>query len=264
MPPFPHVPEKGGFLHGVKFLAEVLWWLLTAAWTVFVRLPKWARVVVTVWLILSLFSPTCTRSSDSPPSPRSPHPTSAKPGEGSKKVRQAVERAAQSARESGFTLEKGDLAKIASEIAHVFRDGATDGSVVGKPLVVVPFSRPNDETPAGKFAHSVFLSLYGRLSLERRSEVSVVPPVRGEPGPTALLARAAALGASFVLAADTVSASDAAATLTVNLFSAAEGRAVWCESFALNGADESAVAEKIATQVLERIPRKEPRRPKAP
>jgi hypothetical protein len=70
MPPFPHIPEQGGFFHAVKFVAEALWWLVTAAWVLFVRLPKWARVVITIWIVLSLFSTArCSRVTVSGPQP---------------------------------------------------------------------------------------------------------------------------------------------------------------------------------------------------
>jgi len=64
MPPFPHPPDKGGFFHGVKFFAEVLWWALTAAWLLFVRAPKWVRVLVVFWLVITLFSTRCSRNSE--------------------------------------------------------------------------------------------------------------------------------------------------------------------------------------------------------
>jgi TolB-like protein len=262
MPPLPQVPEKGGFLHGVKFIAEVLWWALTAAWLLFIRLPKWARILVTLWLVVTLFSTRCSRSNE-PPAIASPSRTAPvhSSGEGQKKIRQGVERAASAAREGGFTLEKADLGRIAAEIAHVFGDGFIETSAAGKTIVIIPFAPPSAETPGGKFAHGVFLSLYGRLSLARRNEIGVVSPLRAEPIPEVLLARATALGASFVLAASPVAEGEDAA-LNVKLFSVADSAVAWTESFPIKGADSTAVAETIAAQVFERLPRKEPRRPK--
>ncbi len=264
MPPFPPVPEKGGFFHGVKFLAEVLWWALTAAWIIFVRLPKWARILLVIWLVLSMGAIRCSRPSDSTPSQRSGAGRGAGTGEGQKKMRQAIERAAQAEREgAGFSVQSLDVGRIATELAHVFGDGFKDAAALGKTLVIVPFARPNAERAGDKFAHNVFLSLYGRLALDRRNEISVVPPLRAPPSADALQTRATALGASFLLAADPVP-DGAAATLTVKLFSAAEGRVVWSESYPILGADSAAIAEKIGAQVAEHVPRKEPRRGKGP
>jgi hypothetical protein len=158
MPPLPHVPEKGGFLHGVKFIVEVLWWFFTAAWLLFTRLPKWARMLLTLWIALALFSSLrCSRSADAPTNPP-PTRTGQGPGRGSgdgqKKFRQAVERAVQSSREG--------------------------------------------ENPL----------------------------------------------------------------LQVQLLSVADSTMKWTETFPTKAADDTAVAEKIATQVLALVPRKEPRRPK--
>lgn len=267
MPPFPHVPEKGGFFHGIKFLAEVLWWALTAAWVVFVRLPRWARILVVVWLVLSLGAMRCSRPSDSgsgPPSPRNAPSRGPGGGEGQKKLRQALERAAQTEREGGgFSIQSLDVGRIAGELAHVFGEGYKETAAAGKSLVIVPFARPNADRAGDKFAHNVFLSLYGRLALERRNEISVVPPLRTPPTTDVLQTRAAALNASFLLAADPVP-DGADAALTIKLFSAADSKIVWTEAFPILGADSAVVAEKISTHIGEHVPRKDPRRPKGP
>jgi hypothetical protein len=265
MPPFPPVPEKGGFFHGIKFLAEVLWWALTAAWVVLMRLPRWARILVIVWLVLSVGAFRCSRPSDSgSSSPRSTQGRGAGGGEGQKKLRSAIERATQTDREGGgFALQSLDVGRIASELSHVFGEGFKEAAAAGKSLVIVSFARPNAERAGDKFAHNVFLSLYGRLALERRNEISVVPPLRAEASLEALQARAATLKTSFLLLADPVP-DGADARITVKLFSTADAKIVWTESFPVLGSDSAAVAETISEQVSQRIPRKEPRRPKGP
>jgi TolB-like protein len=91
----------------------------------------------------------------------------------------------------------------------------------------------------------------------------VVAPLRGELLPAALLARATTAGANFVLAGH-LSGEGEDAVLQVKLFGASESQFVWSESFPVRGADDTSVAERIATQVLDKVPRKEPRRPKGP
>ena len=261
MPPFPPVPDRGGLLHAVKFFAEVFWWGFTAAWTVLLRLPRWSRILVGVWIILMLFSTVqCTRVDDRQAAGNARGGAARAPGEG-KRARNA---AAVQKREAAAAPADGlDLGRLASEIAHVFGEGFSDGPPTGKPLVVIPFSRPNDESSGGKFAHSVFLSLYGRLVLERRSEVSVVAPLRGEPSPAVLQARAAALGAGLVLAASVQGEGDRQA-LTARLYSAADAKVVWTQSFPLRSSDDDDVAERIAAKALELLPAKAPRHRKAP
>jgi TolB-like protein len=261
MPPFPPVPDRGGLLHAVKFFAEVMWWGFTAAWTVLLRLPRWARILVGVWIILMLFSTVqCTRVEERPNSAGSRGGAARPPGEG-KRTRNA---AAVQKREAAATPADGlDLGRLASEIAHVFGEGFSDGPPTGKPLVVIPFSRPNDESPGGKFAHSVFLSLYGRLVLERRSDVSVVAPLRGEPSPAVLQARAAALGAGLVLAASVQGEGERQA-LTARLYSAADSKVIWTQSFPLRSSDDDEVAARIAAKALEQLPAKAQRQRKGP
>jgi TolB-like protein len=178
-------------------------------------------------------------------------------------MRQALERAAASSRREGaITIEGAELGKLAAEVAEVFGEGYSDHqAAAGKPLVVIPFAAPDAATPGAKFAHEVFLSLFGRLSLDRRGEVGVVSPLRSEPVPAVLLARANTLGAKFILAASPVAEGDEA-ILTVKLFSVAESAVIWTESFPIKGASDAEVAGKIAAAVMERVPRKETHRKK--
>jgi len=257
MPPFPPVPDRGGLLHAVKFFAEVLWWSFTAAWTVLLRLPRWARILIGVWFILMLFSTVqCSRVEDRAAAGGGRAGANRPASEGKRNRNPASGK-----REAAASSDGLDLGRLASEIAHVFGEGFSDGPPTGKPLVVIPFSRPNDDSPGGKFAHSVFLSVYGRLALERRSEVSVVAPLKGQPSPAVLQARAATLGAALVLAASIDGEGDRR-SLTARLYSAADSRVVWTRSFPLKSSDDDEVAESIAARTLEELPAKAPRQRK--
>jgi hypothetical protein len=263
MPPFPPVPEKGGFLHGIKFIAEVLWWALTAAWMLFNRLPKWGRVIVSIWLVITLFSIKCsndrTNAGDRPPPPQRPPPGRVGP-EGQKKMRNLVERISQSARDGKFTNDPEEVAKIVGDLARGFSDGFSETAATGKSLVVVPFGPPTAEDPGDKFAHAVFISLYGRLALERRTDVGVSAPPKSELGDPALIARGKRLNAPFVL---TAKASDAAPfVLTVRLLNVADGAVTWTGTYPVDGSDATAVAETIVELILPHLPKKEPRAPK--
>lgn len=258
MPPFPPVPDGGGLLHAIKFFAEVLWWGFTATWTVLLRLPRWTRILIGVWFILLLFSTVqCSRIEDRSAPAGGRGGANRTSAEGKRNRTPAAAK-----REGAATSTEGlDLGRLASEIAHVFGEGFSDGPPTGKPLVVIPFSRPNDDSPGGKFAHSVFLSVYGRLVLERRSDVSVIAPPKGEPSPAVLQARAATLGAALVLAAGVEGEGDRRA-LTARLYSAADSRVVWTRSFPIKSSNDDEVAEAIANRTLEQLPPKAPRQRK--
>lgn len=262
VPPIPPTPEKGGFFHGIRFVFELLWWALTAAWILFSRLPKWGRVLVVVWIVISLFSTRCSNSS----SPRVVHTGGERPGSGrgierEKKARQFAERISQSAREGGITLDSAELSKLGTEIAQVFVEGFGEGPGTGRPLLIVPFAPTAAEDPASKFAHAVFLSLYGRLSLERRGDIAVTAPIPDGNLTAPLLARGRQLGANFMLTASPVPATTPPG-LKVQLLAVSDSSVSWSETFPAEGADATSVAEKIAEQVLPLVPRKGPRRGK--
>src|SRR6185436_7935558 len=64
MPPFPHHAPNTG--HWPRYLAEVLWWIVTAVWTVFVRLPKFFRTLIGIFLLITLFK-MCNTTITTPP-----------------------------------------------------------------------------------------------------------------------------------------------------------------------------------------------------
>ncbi len=263
MPSFPPVPEKTGFYHGVKFMADVFGWAATGTWLLFRRLPKWGRVLVVVWLVMTLFSARCSRTPDRIAHPGGERPPARSPAE--KKARQLADRISQSAREGGISLGSAELSRLGNELAQVLTDvvGGNEKAGSGKPLLIVPFAPPNAEDPPSKFAHAVFLSLYGRLSLERRAEVGVTTPApeAAAGAPDVLLARAVQLGANFILSASPV-IDDASPALKVQLVAVPGGSVQWSESYPATGADPTVIAQKIGDAVLPLVPKKGPRRGK--
>lgn len=257
MPPMPHVPEKGGFLHGLKFVFEVLWWALTAAWLLFNRLPKWARVVVTVWLVLTMFSIRCSNPrasvSERPPPSRLPP-------DGQKRMRNLVERVAQSSRDGQTVTDPEEVSRLLGDLARGFAEGFSDSAASGKSLVVVPFGPPSAVDPVDRFAHAVFISLFGRISLDKRADIGLASPPKGELDDAALLARGKRLNAAFVLAAQP--SSKPPATLLVRLLKVDDGSVAWSSTYPVDDNDSSAVAEQIHDKIFEHVPRKarEPRR----
>ena len=269
MPAFPHVPEKGGFFHGIRFVAEVLWWVLTVAWMLFNRAPKWVRVIVTIWLVITLFSfPRCSTGSGNRNNDRAP--SVAQKAETEQAIKTAVEHFAQAAREARKTGNNVDLARLGTEMARGFMPGgpgAPDGAALGKRLVLVPFSRFASEEPADKFASAVFAALYGRLTLTHAREVGLLRQAMPNADEAALVARAKANGSSFVLAGRLTGEGDAR-TLEVHLLATDDGSSKWTESYLLANTEPSDVADKIADNVIPVLPapnrRDLPKPPKPP
>jgi hypothetical protein len=263
MPPFPAVPEKGGFFHGVKFVAEVLWWALTAGWMLFTRAPRWARILITVWLIITLFSfPRCStgngnRNNERPVAgtPKPPKETTIN-ADTEQAFKAAIERFAQSAREARKNGDNAELSNLGSEIARAFNPGGPDGMFAGKQLVMVPFSRSSANEPPEKFASAVFAALYGRLTLTHSREVGLLRQSARAKGETSAINRAKSSGAKLVLLGE-LTGDATARTLVVKLAAADDGGTKWSESYPVT-AEPSEVADQIATNVLAAMPHREP------
>jgi hypothetical protein len=273
MPPFPSVPEKGGFFHGVKFIAEVLWWALTAGWMLFNRLPRWARILVTIWAVLMLFStrgckPTVSVG-DSEPRPRvkvSADANSALPPEAQEAIKNAADEFAQAARDARKNGKPGDLARLGVEIAKSLAtaSGAPEGPAAGRRLVLTPFAKLSSEEPADKFCSAVFTSLYGRLTLTHARDVGLLRQPPGAAGDSGLMARGKTLGSTYILTGHLTGEGDARA-LTVRLLVTEDGSTKWTQTFPVANAEPTEAADKIGEKIDELLPRREmPARPGKP
>jgi hypothetical protein len=251
MPPFPPVPEKGGFLHGIKFVAEVLWWALTAAWMLFVRAPKWLRIVITVWLVISLFSMRCSRNSQSDSGPPK---SAAEKAQTRKVIRAAAEKFARAAKDGDQTGAPGKLAHIGSEIARGFASEMKDADLTGKAIVAVPFALGVANETDAKFLGAVFSPLYGRLAVERADATALVTAALPAATDEALVALGHRLDADFTLGASIARTGDTA-TLTVRLMKIEDASVAWTGQYPVAGADPSAIADQIATAVLAAVPK---------
>ena len=246
MPPFPAVPEKGGFLHGIKYLAESFWWLLTAGWLLFKRLPKWVRVVLTIWAVFWLFS---VRSCEKPR-------VTVRDTETKESVDVPLEKVAQSVREARKKGEPIDLTRLSQEVAKLVAAATPENTASAKRLLLVPFTRLNAEDPAGKFANDCFAALYGRLTLTHGREIGLLRPPPQNFNEPALLTRGKAQAASYVLAGHLTGEGDARA-LTVKLLVTEDGSTKWTESFPLATSEPSDAADKIADHLTEALPKRE-------
>ncbi|HVS51638.1 MAG TPA: toll/interleukin-1 receptor domain-containing protein [Opitutaceae bacterium] len=255
MPPFPHPPEKGGFGHTLRFMAEAFWWLLTAGWLLFKRLPKWARTLLVIWAVATFLTTRCSNKNihigdDAPPA----RPTAAQ-REQQKALRASVEKLSRGANGERRSFSTADLAQLRAEIARTIAAGGRDGA--GKPLVVIPFAPANSDDPAEKFAGSVFASLYGQLVLSRADDVGLSPEPGAGNTDADLVARGKKLAADFVLAA-TLTGESADRALAVRLLNVADGTVTWTNSFPIAGAAPISVAEKIDEAITRALPAKRP------
>ncbi len=230
MPPFPHAPEGGG--HRLKFFAEVCWWALAAAWLLFKRLPRWIRVLVSIWLVFSLFTLRCSRT-------ESPKPDKAK----SAQVQKAIENAAEKVARKAGSASAGDYAQFARDIAQQF-GAKLDENRAEKPFALVPFDRGLDDPAAAKFAGAVFTATYGQFLVAHPNSAALLPVGSVTDSDAALAALAKNDGARFVLSAR-LAPGDGPRAMAVQLLRVEDATPAWQETFPFTGAEPTAAAARI-------------------
>ncbi|MBS0631270.1 MAG: toll/interleukin-1 receptor domain-containing protein [Verrucomicrobia bacterium] len=256
IPPFPHVPEKGGFLHGLKFLGEIVRWALLTAWLLFKRAPKVVRVILVIWFVFFLLSTRCSRNSDrdsdAPPVP-------AKPGAADgAKARQVIKEVADKLSHASDASDKdptaSQLAKFGNDLARGLAAGLKDADVAGKQLVAVPFALGVTNEADAKTLAAIFTPLYGRLALERSGETAVA----SEPLPAASDQALAALGhrlsAEYALAA-WIDRTGEAPVLDVRLIKVQDNSVAWTSKYPFTGDNAAVIGDQIATAVLAAVPK---------
>lgn len=251
MPPFPTRPENRH--ERLRYFAEVNWWVLTTGWMLFNRAPRWVRIVITIWLVISLFS---TRSCKPAVTVHDP--------ETQQTVKVPLEQIARAAREARKNGNTADLAHLGAEIAREFTAALPENTNPSsiKRLLLVPFSKHASEDPGEKFASAVFASLYGELTLAHAREVGLFRQPALSGSDPALIARAKQTGSAFVLAGHMIGEGDDRA-LTVRLLVTEDGSTKWVQSYPLTNAEPSEVADKIAEKLADILSRRDlPPRPK--
>ena len=248
MPPFPHAPEKGGVGLWLKFLAETVWWTITAAWLLFARLPRWVRVILSIWLVVTLLS-TCGRDSDSKEkSKAAPSPD-------------RIDRAAEAAAEGvAAAIQKSagakDWGKVGEEIGRRFGQVIEQAVVAGKPLVAAPFPTDPEDAAVSQFSQAAFSKCYGQLILARPNEVTISPEQPTDHTDSSFAALGRKLGVGFVLGARLTKASDGTRSLAVRLVRSDGGAVAWSGDFLISGSDANEVGTKIAEAILPLLPPK--------
>ncbi len=251
MPPFPHAPHDGRAGHWFKFIAEVLWWGVTAVWSLFIRLPRWLRIILAVWLVLTLLGP-CRSTSSNPRSKSKETPASAAPDAAEKSVEAAAQQIA-AAMEKGAKSQ--DWGRVVEDITRRLAPSA-DRNTTGKPLVLAPLA-PDPADPAGtQFAQSVFASCYGKLLLARPDATAVSPTSPLTASDEALATLGKTLRAEVVLGFRTARSPDGNASLSARLVRSVDGIVIWSGDYPMIDRERAAIADKIAEAVITLVPKK--------
>jgi hypothetical protein len=262
MPPFPPHPEKGGFGPNVKYVAEVCWWIINAVWSLLRRLPKWARALILVWLIIALLS-RLSRHDSSPTPSRPPQNRSENRGDRpstpqSAEIRRALRKAAEEAGK-GYKIDPNapfdpsKYVKAGEKFAQVFANSVDEAS--DKELAIVPFPRGSGDGPEAKALETIFNAFFGKVMLERSETVGLVKQPYSGSTDSELVERGDALDSKYILQARLDTSTEAHA-LDVRLLRVKGSVLAWSGHYPLAGVDSSAVADQIADGVLGALPKK--------
>ena len=226
LPDFPR-QEPG---QKIRFLFQVLGWMLRSGWILFRRFPRWIRIVVYLWLaVLVLSSRSCIPSSEHRSAKLSPAD---------------AEKLKAIAQDWQGSSGKSDAGKLGAQIAQAFSDELAAPAQAAQPMLAVPFGAPAGDAAAARLADSTFAEVYGRIAIARHGHVGL-----GEaalPDAAAAVRSAREHHASYVLYG---AVDKTAQSLRVSLLEAKDASVLWSGSYPVTGADPAAIARQIEAQV---------------
>jgi hypothetical protein len=229
--PYPEFPkEQPG--QRTRFVFHVIGWALRSGWIFFNRLPRWLRIIAYVWLSVALMSKGCSyRDHES----RQALPPDAE------KLR-AISNAYHG------SLDKGDIAKLATQIARIASDEGGETPQDQSPVLAIPFTAPAGDARAAKLADSAFALVYGKISISHHGRVGL----NKESVPCSDLKAALDRGRSkhsLYILCGTVGDAGPAQALTVKIASVADGAATWSKSYPVAAADPTQIAADVDAQM---------------
>lgn len=292
-PPMPAFPKQQGqdLGHILKFLAEVIWWVVTAIWLLLRRAPRWMRLLIVLWAVLSFIS-YCTRDSADEKAQQerqrqavlgalkqSGVPTPSTAGEGSPVVPTPPQMESAGETKLGTQLDPRELdaqlaqakkalaesglpaswAQFGTDIAGKLGDEIKRTAASGKHLVAIPFSVAHSEAK-DEIADRIFDATWDGIIDARPQTAALITTPLPEPSDAALVALGQRLKATYILGARVgLSAAPtpeekAAAKLHVSLLKVADGTLVWSGEFPLVAGDAKSTGERIAVEVLRAAP----------
>ncbi len=230
-PEFPR--EEPG--QRMRFWAHVIGWACRSGWLFFKRWPRWIRILVTLWLVITMLS----RGSCTGNTPRHHESANISPAEAQKLK-------AISDKYQGSS-NPADIAKLGAQIAREFSDEG-DAATPRQPMLAIPFAASAGDTVGEKLADSTFALVYGRVAVARHGHVGLSQQPLASHDLAAALQRGREKHATYILYG-TVD-SQASEELTIKIVTVADGTVLWSKTYPAAGADSA----KIADEVISKIP----------
>ncbi len=216
----------------VHYAFQVAGWALRSAWIFFRQLPRWIRVIVSVWLCVVLLSKGC--SSDDRRSYRVPS--------GDAEQLHAI-----SEKYHG-SFDKKDISQLAAQIARITSDDQAQTPAERSPLLAIPFTVPPGNAEAAKVADSTFALVYGKLAISHRGRVGLSQESAACDDSKSALERGRSNHSAYVLCG-AVGTEAAAQVLSVKISKVSDGSLLWSKSYPVAGADPAKIAEEVNSHV---------------
>ena len=231
-PRYPDFPQEGSGSK-VHYWMLVVVWALRCGWIFFKQLPRWIRVIVSIWLCIVLLSKGCSSDDHRP----------AKMSESDAKELRAI------TSDYHGSFDKKDISKLATQIAKLTSDDAPTPPTEKSPLLAIPFSAPAGNAEAAKLADSTFALVYGKVAIAHPGNVGLSKDPAPCDDSKAALERGQANHSAYVLCGSVGVAAAAASALSIKLTKVSDGSVLWSQSYPTVGADPAKIADEVNAHV---------------
>jgi hypothetical protein len=229
---FPEFPrEETG--QRIRFWFQVIGWVFQCAWTLFMRLPKWFRLLVYMWLLSVCIARGCES--------HHPHSEDLSPAN-TQKLKEIAD-------EYQGTSKPADIARLGKQIAAEFaKNGEEDSDKA--PLLAIPFTAPAPaaDPVAEKLANSTFAQIYGRIAISHQGKVALTDEPLPDLNLDTVLKRGKVSHSTYVLCG-AIDTQASAQVLTVKIITVADGSVLWSKSYPVTGADPVTIAADVDSKV---------------
>ena len=226
-PEFPTEDAKSK----TQFWFHVVGWAFRSAWIFFKQLPRWIRVIISVWLCIVLLSKGCSSNEH--------HSSRLSSGD-------ADQLHAISQKYHG-SFDKKDISQLAAQIARITSD-STQTPAERSPLLAMPFTAPAGNAEAATIADTSFALLYGKLAMAHHGQVGLSQESTSCDDSKSALERGRSNQSAYVLCG-AIGTEAAALVLAVKILKVSDGSVVWSKSYPVAGADPGKIAEEVNSHV---------------
>jgi TolB-like protein len=227
-PPFP-TADPAAKSH---YWLHVVGWAFQSAWIFFKQLPRWIRVIVSIWLCVVLLSKGCS-SND--------HRSSRLSSSDAEQLHAISEK-------YHGSFDKKDISQLAAQIARITSDDASGTPTERSPLLAIPFTAPAGNAEAAKIADSSFALVYGKLAIAHHGRVGLSRESAPCDDSKSASERGRSNHSAYVLCG-AIGTEAAAQVLSVKIVKVGDGSVVWSKSYPVAGADPAKIAEEVNSRV---------------